>query len=307
VIRGKVTDKQTGKPCRARVEYYAFFDNSDIKDVPGGLQSFRAHFISVSTCEDGSFTVVGLPGCGLLAVRAHEDQFVAASGADKIKGLGDPQGGMFPTEPRICVAGDYHTLLEVNPDKGAETAICNVTLDPGRTVTGTVVDPEGKPLEGVQVAGLKGGMLSDLMYGERLAGSAFRATRLDPRQPRGLFFYDAQKRLGATILVRGDEEKPIEVRLRPCGAVVGRILDADGDPRPGLSLDVIVDGGQFGRDQPLGDHNRPPVTTDKEGRFRIDLIPWVKYTAEHLFGGLALESGQTKDLGSVTVKEVKKQ
>jgi RNA polymerase sigma factor (sigma-70 family) len=303
VIRGKVTDKQTGKPCRAQVEYYAFFDNPHIKDVPGGLRAFRAHFNPVTTREDGSFTVVGLPGRGLLAVRAPEDRFVAACGADKIKGL---EGGMFETEPRICVARSYHTLVEVNPDKGAQTATYDVTLDPGRTVAGTVVDPEGKPLEGVQVAGLKG-MLSGLSYGERLAGSAFRATGLDPRQPRGLFFYDAQKRLGAAVLVRGDEKKPIQVRLRPCGAVVGRILDADGDPRPGLRLSVSVDGGQFGRDQPIGDNSRPPVTTDKEGRFRIDLIPGVKYTAEHLFGGLALESGQTKDLGSVTVKEVKKQ
>jgi RNA polymerase sigma factor (sigma-70 family) len=154
VIRGKVTDKQTGKPCRAQVEHYAFFDNPHIKDVPGGLRAFRAHFNPVTTREDGSFTVVGLPGRGLLAVRAPEDCFVAACGADKIKGLDG--GSRFLTEPRICVARSYHTLVEVNPDKGAETAAYDVTLDPGRAVTGTVVDPEGKPLEGVQVAGLKG-------------------------------------------------------------------------------------------------------------------------------------------------------
>jgi hypothetical protein len=80
-----------------------------------------------------------------------------------------------------------------------------------------------------------------------------------------------------------------------------------------LRLWVSVDGGQFGRDQVQGDNNRPPVTTDKEGRFRIDLIPGVKYSAGfskgnrvtgYLFQGLTLESGQTRDLRSVTAKEV---
>src|SRR5262249_15863535 len=68
-FRGHVLDKVTGKPVRASLTYMAFADNPHLKRFsgfgPGG-----------TVREDGSFTFTGLPGPGVLAVTADEDNYV---------------------------------------------------------------------------------------------------------------------------------------------------------------------------------------------------------------------------------------
>src|SRR5262249_4078766 len=65
-VRGKLLDKVTGKPVRGRVSYVALPDNPNLKDftdinLPQALASDPGR-----TKADGSFTVVGIPGPGLL-------------------------------------------------------------------------------------------------------------------------------------------------------------------------------------------------------------------------------------------------
>ena len=65
-ITGKVTDKVTGKPLRANVEYFTFESNPNLSDYDGFSMSVMWHFIE--TKDDGTYRVAGMPGPGLVAV-----------------------------------------------------------------------------------------------------------------------------------------------------------------------------------------------------------------------------------------------
>jgi RNA polymerase sigma factor (sigma-70 family) len=115
LIRGRVTDKGTGQPVPAVVEYFAFEDNPHYK--AGGVlwgNSFQAR-----TASDGSFMLPGLPGRGLLAAKASfgeffhfEQQYLMNVGADKIKGpIITHDGPWLPWE--------FNTVVEISPAQGA--------------------------------------------------------------------------------------------------------------------------------------------------------------------------------------------
>src|SRR5439155_862489 len=78
--------------------------------------------------------------------------------------------------------------------------IIEVALQPGRTLAGSVVGPEGKPLAGVEVAGL----YPDYVPTEKLSGSDFTLKGLRAGRRRVLIFLDAERKLGKLQEVRGD-------------------------------------------------------------------------------------------------------
>jgi RNA polymerase sigma factor (sigma-70 family) len=303
VIRGRVTNKETGQPMRAQVEYFAFLDNPHLREAPG----FRGNdHVSAGTGADGSFTLVGLPGRGLLAAKAGEEgRYVMASGADRIKGA--ERGHHFRTDPFICAAPLFNTLVEINPARGAETFTCDVALDPGKTVTGTLLDPDGKPLEGVSVDGSWG--LS--LHLRNLPTARFEVPAIDPNHPRPLFFRHRGRKLGAAVLFRGDEPMPVTVRLQRCATLSGRIVDEDGQPRSGVHVTGNIHGGQLNLQE--GWYGFLGGTTDKDGRFRIEgVIPGVKVGLSTQKGasitGRVVEevlprAGEVLDLGDLKVKE----
>src|SRR5207248_1828277 len=68
-IRGRVTDRETGRPVPALVRYVAFVGNPHLEESPG----FRHNDdLEVRTGEDGSFALLALPGRGLLAAKAAD-------------------------------------------------------------------------------------------------------------------------------------------------------------------------------------------------------------------------------------------
>jgi RNA polymerase sigma factor (sigma-70 family) len=297
-VRGRVTDKVTGNPLRARLRYGAFLDNPHWRGVPGYDGSATA-----VTRDDGSFAVLALPGRGLLAVIAEEDRFLLSVGADQIPAA-DKTFTNFEfihTHPGFTSA-EHHAFVQINPGEDGKAAACDVQLDPGKTIQGTILDPDGKPLDGAKVMDLK------LMWSkpQPLPGSHFTATVLDPRNPRQIFFYHRGRQLGAAVLVRGDEKKPLTVRLQPCGAVTGRILDAKGQACPEWAI--------YGQSENANMNNTTgrwwqlyvSGRTNKEGRFRIEgLIPGVKYKiiVGNKGHSVSLKAGETKDLGDTKVED----
>src|SRR5262249_17242636 len=75
-IEGWITDKVTGKPVQAAVEYFALGGNPHLADYPGYDGTIPPYF-GVRGKADGSYRVVGLPGPGLLAVW-HVDPYLRA-------------------------------------------------------------------------------------------------------------------------------------------------------------------------------------------------------------------------------------
>jgi hypothetical protein len=300
VIKGRVTDKATGKPVRARVDYFYFADNPNRKDYP----RLGDHLLFVNR-EDGSFQGVVLPGRGLIAVWAWRDAYLKGLGADRIKG--QDRQGMFATYPYFCRAADYHTVAEINPAKGAPPLTCNLVVDPGRTLTGTVRGPDGKPLAGSEAAGLKGAG-----HGDHLKTAGFTVAHIRAGYPRAVTFLHKAKRLAGFVVVRGDEKGPLTVKLQRWGTVKGRLVDAAGQPQTGVRL-AFMAGTKADGELVTGTVARL-VQPDNNGKFLVEgLVPGMKYNLAVVEKGIritgwvldnfTIKPGEVRNLGDFQVQE----
>jgi RNA polymerase sigma factor (sigma-70 family) len=311
LIHGRVTDKATGKPVRARVEYFVFTDNPYLQKSP----TFRAAFTSFRTSRseapltrsDGSFTVVGMPGRGIITAtvpRGDESCYLIARGADRIKGFGS--NGRFSTWPYIVHASMTNTLAGIDLPADKREATVNLVLDPGKTIKGTVVDPDGKPLSGVQVEGAWG---YNLRQRGPLSTAEFALAPVDLDRPQPFFFTHHEKKLGAAVLVKGDRTDGLTIQLQPLAVITGRLLDPDDVPLAGREVSGYLENGQLNVRHGWFGFFR--ATTDNNGRFRAEVIPGVKVSAsfvekqgrlgKQVFRNLTLKPGQVHDVGDVKV------
>jgi protocatechuate 3,4-dioxygenase beta subunit len=304
-IEGQVTDQATGKGVEAQVDYFVMTENPHRKEVPGFFNRFITD--QLYTDEKGFFRVVGLPGPGVLAVRGMGSDYLLANqvdGGDKLDNL--------DTRPFVISIISYHRLVPINPPKDATSHKAKVILDPGLRLTGTLLDPDGKPLTGV------------LVYGSHpwgawhhgpLKTAEFEVVHFNPRQPRTVIALHVEKQLAKLLEFKLNDNKPQSVRLEPCGQVVGRLVDEEGQPRPGVELDVLFRGKN---EQAFAGHFPERIKTDRAGRFRIDsLVPGLTYqvgvqgqyegryeTVAWIYD-IPVQAGRTKDMGDVKAKSVR--
>jgi hypothetical protein len=99
------------------------------------------------------------------------------------------------------------------------------------------------------------------------------------------------KNLGLFLKKLPDEKAgPLIVRLQSCGSASGRFVDQDGEPLAGVRFTVMGKGD---------------ITTDKEGRFRVEgLVPGMKYDMINPrkrfgFSSVVAEPGKHKDLSDI--------
>ena len=307
VIRGRVTDRVTGKPVRAAVTYVAFFDNPNLK---GAFRTGWGRGVEALCDENGSFELLGLPGRGLLAARAPQEvsaNYVAGAGAEKIKGA--DSRNRLTTFPLRILPQTYHTLVEISPAKDATSFRRDIALEPGKTVSGTVVGPDGKPVEGVRIYTTWNGLVSPPPEGRP---GRFTLKAINPANPQPFFLYHDGRKLGAAILPRGDEPKDYTVRLQPLGTLTGRVLDEDGRPVTGAEMFGVIEGGQLNLPALGVSISSFRVRTDRQGRFRADaILPGVKCRGALLgrragggtvFQHVAVKPGELKDLGDLRIK-----
>jgi hypothetical protein len=300
-ITGKAVDKVTGKPVFGNVEYFAYADNRHVVDYRG----FTTDHHQRNREADGTFRLVGLPGTGMIAFRARGDGYPIGAGADRLSVKAERDH--YPTRPYLCMATGYHAFVEVNPARDAGSVDCKVVLDPGRTATGTVLGPDGKPLAGARVSGVKSYSYTYWEY-DPLPSGEFTAVGLHPGRPRQLLFLHEGKNLAGSLVVRGDEKGPLSVKLQPAGTITGRLVDEAGRPRVGATLRFLRGGRSAEDGTGVGSHPQHEFRTGNDGAFRIEgLFPGLKYhlyvergdRVEDVAEGLTARSGETKNLGDV--------
>jgi hypothetical protein len=177
----------------------------------------------------------------------------------------------------------------------------DLTLDPGWTFTGTVLGPDGKPLAGAQGFGLASGRWEWDREARKTADFTVRA--FNPRRPRAVFFQHPEMGLVGVVQPPKENGGAVTVRLGPGAAAAGRLVDADGKPRPGVELELTF----HTKDGVAAPGSPQRVMTDREGRFRVGaLLPNYEYHLSDRKGwspvGEGLRAGQTKDLGDVQMK-----
>jgi RNA polymerase sigma factor (sigma-70 family) len=323
-LSGRVMDQATGKPPRAAVvEYYPLFPNAHCAK----LMHCSARAASSALIQpDGSYSLAVLPGPGVVCVAASPRNSYAVArvddkelanffrdrpeawspdragtwSLDKVTALARSQQLLFATgegPPGILSVSKHNALSLINPDERADFLTLDLPLQPARTLQGTVVGPDGKPLTGVEVMGL-----TALPDGEKLESASFTVRGLNPRRSRDLVFHHREKSLGKVLTIRGDETEPLSVQLDPCGAINGRLVDKNGKPASGVPMFLSLRGGPG---------FQVFFKTDRDGCFHVDLLPGqayslTSYSSHPLLrsvGEVKVESGQSKDLGDLTLRD----
>lgn len=277
----RVTEKGNGKPVRGSIGYEVGRDNSSLSRFTTFPRNTRS---ADGNEKDGCYKQTVLPGPGYIVFRATKDAYarVRIKGSEKDHYL----GGVLLSP---IMLGLYHAVVPINPSaKDPQSLICNIVLERGRTLAGTVIDPEGRPLPGALAWGttaVMGEIVGREYYG--LATASFTATGLDPHYPRTLIFYHTEKKLARAQWVRGDEKGPLTARLQPLGMLAGRVVDASGRPQPGLTVSLSFEQKQtrtLPEEHIFGNSSLNSVllgqraTTDKDGRFRMEgLVSGLKY------------------------------
>ncbi|HEY7427081.1 MAG TPA: carboxypeptidase-like regulatory domain-containing protein, partial [Gemmataceae bacterium] len=299
LVKGRVTDKATGQPIQAVVEYFAFVDNPNLR----GIKGFGSSQV-VSSKKDGSFTLAALRGRGIIAVKTDEMRrgtYLYGQGEDVISGPRDRRIESFVTRPYMCTFRQFNTLVEIEPDAKAESVACDVQLDPGKTVKGTILDPDGKPLAG---AGIRGPFLS-LFSLRDLPSAEFSIPAVNPRKPEAYFFEHPKRNLAAAVILKGDEAAGFTVKLKPTATLMGRVLTEKGEPIRNTFISGRLEGGQLNMKRDW--EGFFSARTDAEGRFKIEgLLAGVKLGAYYgnLFKNLTLQPGEVRNLDDIKIKDV---
>ncbi len=317
VLKGRVIDRSTGKGAACSIMYDLLPDNRFV-----GKRGYEPPHHSYASDADGRFHIKVIPGTGVLKALA--------SGA-----VNPFMPAQFTAEDRkhvtLTADGDFTTFdggvgfmkmvntvkrLDLAPDAGVVEQ--DLYLERGATAKVRIQDPQGKPLSGVLVSGIDAIPGQHYLNANVSPGSECVLAALDPRQPRQVIFYHAERRLAGSLIVRGDEKEALTVRLAPTGTLTGRLQDADGRPVSGVDIEIWVNEPS----SPTSltylyvhlNSTRLPVRTDKEGRFRVEgVVPGEKFSLSVRRGGafldigsrtrqLQVKAGETLDLDNLTIK-----
>jgi hypothetical protein len=194
-------------------------------------------------------------------------------------------------------------MKEINPPADAQSVAVDFEMDPGRSVRVSVVDPQGRPIAGVNIQGAA----SD-GYAQTISEPTFAVANLSPGEVRTIVFHHEERKLGWVMRLKADEAgpQPISVRLQPVGTLRARLLHPDGAPATGTEVEILV--------LPTGDFSKRlfGATTDIQGRFECTLLPGAAYSLLAQGAGIeivaevardvSIEPGQLKDLGDVTLR-----
>jgi RNA polymerase sigma factor (sigma-70 family) len=320
VVRGRVVDPATGKGLLAGIRFNPLPGNKYFGAKPG-TDTFREDRTMRSTDADGWFRVVTIPGRSVVTVQVHSAETFAGEVLNPYR-LAEPEPahrGLFESDEEdgwrfTTAAGDFVFLSTEDacpvvdvPESGECTV--DIRLNRGKTATLAVQDEAGRPLTGAVVAGLT----EHWPITFRLPDATATVYALDPAKPRRLAVLHPDKKLGATVEVRGDEKGPVTVRLKPLGTVTGKFVE-DGDPLVGAEVSLTWVGGSARELDRYFSRTASAVLTDAAGAFRIEgVLPGAPfslqvrkgqtfYTGDPRIGRKQVEVGKTLDLGTVRLK-----
>jgi hypothetical protein len=305
-IRGRVLDKDSGKPVAGIVKYLAFADNPALKTVSAlGPTAWIE--------EDGSFAITGLPGRGVLAVDADEDnyrKFEPAADWDLVPAIN-------------WIPGVSHAFVRIDASEGdAKSTALEIRLEPAAQVSAEVSGPDGKPFTGYYVGGLTASSRGSVAWMRPRNTPTFVVRGLD--KDRTVVVVSKDLKFGKVQQFMIGTAGPVGIKLEPVAALTGRATDADGRPLANvkvratldrsagtrLPVHLSFDSARWVRDM------QPGTETDAAGKFRLTgLLPGLAYTLtitvadREVFrrdGVSPPEAGATQDVGDLTAKALPK-
>ena len=196
VVRGRVTDKVTGRPIQGQANYYAFADNPHVRLYSGFSEGNEQY---ASCDEQGRYEVVALPGRGIIAVREQLERYRPATGCEKIAGY-DAKHRFINTLPLMLIPGAQAVVAEIVVDPTAESISLDLQADPGKSVAIEVVGPDGAPVGDTKAKGVSESYQTSPFP---QPSSNFEVYALDPSRPRRVVVMHEGRKLIGTALLKG--------------------------------------------------------------------------------------------------------
>jgi hypothetical protein len=142
-------------------------------------------------------------------------------------------------------------------------------LDPGKTATIAIEDDQGQPVTDAVVGGVADSGPSTF----KIAEATCTVYGLGADRPRYVCVLQPQRHLAGSVTLTGDEQAPATVRLSPTASIVGRALDADGEPLADALLQIIYLRRSVWDAASMAARDHGPLKTDADGRYQIDNVP----------------------------------
>ncbi|QDV48051.1 M56 family metallopeptidase [Gimesia fumaroli] len=321
LAQGTVIDAVTGQPLSgASVQYYPESTNNKntSDDIITGWQGIQ------KTDAAGYFSIPVLPGPGTLLFHAAENNYILQERGSQQLYSGKPGG------TRMYA----HAFQKINPAKDEILKPMKIELQPGKTISGTIVDEQGQPIQhALMISRLKIQPASPDWRGfpDEVNNGTFELHGLREGIEYPVYFLDPQNQLGAAAKISTKTQEP-KIVLKPCGSASARFVDLKGEPIVGKmlgSLYLVVTPGQpkydflaFQRGETLADedlvanidrHNyqlRTTCTTNAKGQLSFPaLIPGASYRSTAVVDGLPkvthefiLQPGERFDMGDIEVQ-----
>lgn len=307
VVRVRLIDKATGKPVAVHVVQHV--------KLPSNPNQGQASLYATTPAPE-EFLMTVPPGPGFFYAQAEGKNLpytrarITPADRGRSEGISDfGDGGAHQIILSPC-----HAYRIVNVPANVETFTLDMELTRGDSRKGRLIDPDGKPISGVIANGLAANWQVKTLDDE-----TFEVVGLEPGRPRTVSFIHKDRRLAGAVLVEPGED-PMEVRLAPCGAAVGRLVDGDGQPLAGATLHLTPQDHR-GRPFPANIGLLPAgdiFTADQDGRFRVeginpalgvhltvhprsrpDVFLTLEKSKEAIFRHLTTKPGETVNLGEI--------
>ncbi|QJW94810.1 sigma-70 family RNA polymerase sigma factor [Frigoriglobus tundricola] len=313
----KIIDKVTRKPVKSHIRYGVFpDDNPNVKAVPNVWHDREWSDAPDYIPRLSEFHIVVFPGKGLLAASAGWPQGgnylsgVGVAAFEKYRHEGQLYGLVGATNIHVH---EKHTFAAIDVPADAKEFHFTLELDPGLTMSGRLIDADGKPVVGAESFGLRNAP-GDGNWAPPASDEKFAALALRDGEKRRVMFVHSERKLAGTAVVVGGAKEPVEVRMQPWGEATGRMVGADGKPVPGridLIYDVVRHPDLKLGSSPLCQPGSAGPEAGPDGRFRVTgLVPGLTYRwvasgwkhGEAVLPDTIAKSGQTIDLGDVVVR-----
>jgi RNA polymerase sigma factor (sigma-70 family) len=319
LIQGKIHEEGTGRPlARASVQYLALGGS---REILSGWQAI------VASDSDGTYRIAVPPGKGHLLVFGPTSDYVLKEIGENELTLGKPGG----------IRRYAHEIVTYDASAGERPIERNLTLRPGKTVTGRIVGPNGETVDDaliittLHIEHFQTAWRGDLPMHAR--DGQFTLRGVDFARRERISFLDPNHEWGTTIessMAWADD--PPTVRLQPCGAVKARFVGPDGKAaakhypqvelvgRAGPSAHAYPDmrGTALAADEIVlsrldRQHYANFPATDAEGRIVLRyLIPGAIYRVydttnqkrgNQLRKEFSIKAGETIDLGEIVIDQ----
>ncbi len=314
ILEGSVGEKGSEKPGRGYVQYHAYRSNPSLSQIAqkSEFQGNEEFYFGRSELDgSGKFRLLVPPGRGVVSISNYNGSYTLLAGR---AGYDAKQLPDVVPEPNPQILAGF---TEVDIKEGESATRVELSVEAGRQLRGTILDPEGKPLDGALFCSHHVGMGNF----ERLEGHEFAIKALEPlgKSPQSLndsalfaLAIHHEKRLGGWLRRGRAEPGPVCMKLEPCGSVIGRLLDRDGAPKRRTDLHVVIvpNDPNFAPEK-IGITLNPLLcATDDDGQFRIDtIIPGLPHRIStgpngvRVVDAFVVKPGEAVDKGEIRLKK----